>query len=271
MEIYSSKLIGLNSIEQIYQTACGLGEVCIDGGASNGVTSLKMLKNGAKHVHAFEPFVGNWGYLEKRTVNTNKISIHKVALSDKNGESDFFVSNTIKDNDNTLWRDMPGFSSLGRLCNDEIAHGDERYFKVPTVRLDDYIDCEISFCKLDLQGGELAALMGLGDKFYNVQIYLLESMKDWSMIDYVISKEYIILDTGYTGVPKATNTEDLFINPNYIPLSTGKKAIQGELLNLPRSYQGYKAYMDFLFKEKFQAIWTDLIAVRSDVLKKIML
>ena len=81
-----------------------------------------------------------------------------MALSDKSGTASFFVPATVEGTEKG-WEHMKGYSSGGRLVS-AAKPSDTRYIMVSTERIDDIVDREVDFAKIDVQGGELSVLRG---------------------------------------------------------------------------------------------------------------
>lgn len=125
------------------------GDVVIDAGACFGDTALAFAAtvgpNG--HVHSFEPMPRQIEIL-RSNIDRNRelapnISIHPYALSRVSDENLAFV-------------DTGASARQSRTGN----------VKIPTKRLDDLIGCgidRVDFIKMDIEGGELAAIEGAAD------------------------------------------------------------------------------------------------------------
>lgn len=117
--------------------ALGLDEVFLDGGACTGVTALKFCDAlGGRLFAAIEAVEPNQADRFSFIGNSDRLRLHRVALSDANGTAPFYG----------------GFGAASRLG----AGGCDR---VPTTKIDD-LGVAPTFLKLHLEGGELAALRG---------------------------------------------------------------------------------------------------------------
>lgn len=118
---------------------------CIDIGAHLGsvLNLINHLSPQGKHI-AIEPIPYKYKWLKRKFPN---VQIFEVALSDTEGEADFYLQQT-----------HSGFSGL-RLRGED--HSVE-ILKVKLARLDDIVpsDLPIGFIKIDVEGAELAALRG---------------------------------------------------------------------------------------------------------------
>lgn len=121
---------------------------CIDIGAHLGsvLNLISELSPDGKHI-AIEPIPYKYEWLKRKFPN---VKIFQVALSDTDGEVDFYLQPT-----------RSGYSGL-RLHGFNNADREVKVLKVNCVRLDDIVpaDLPIGFIKIDVEGGELAALKG---------------------------------------------------------------------------------------------------------------
>lgn len=118
-------------------------DVAVDVGASCALyrdnTTLRFAADTKNTVHAFEPAPNIFKELEKDVRGYENIRIYNMALSDYDGES-FFI-------------EAAGSSRLtGNRADD--------YYKVKIARMDDVIDGQVDFIKMDIEGAELGALRG---------------------------------------------------------------------------------------------------------------
>ena len=138
-------------IALLYHNLLHPGDRAIDGGANSGLHTIPMARQvrPSGEVFAYEPQpamlqrLSDWVSVE----GLNAI-VHErgVALGEVKGRGSFFVSQQ----DNALSSLDPAFAGEGHT---EIP--------VEVVRLDDDIaEGEVSFIKLDLEGGEFSALRG---------------------------------------------------------------------------------------------------------------
>jgi len=127
------------------------GDVFVDIGSSEGDFALiaaRIVGPGGA-VHAFEPEPRNVEII-RDNVALNRfdwITVHAVALSDRDGEADLFRS------DVTGWHSL-----LGGL-----EHRDRDVVRVPVARLDSLGLARIDMIKIDVEGAEVAVLEGARD------------------------------------------------------------------------------------------------------------
>jgi FkbM family methyltransferase len=136
----------------------------IDAGANFGMSSVyfKELYPDAE-VLAFEP-VPFLHDLASKNIARNKLSdvtVLKKGLAAKRGTATFFMSGD--------------YSMAGSLTERRKTFGDEiEELTIETVPLADYLDREVDFLKLDIEGAEGEVLMAAGDALANVKQMCVE-------------------------------------------------------------------------------------------------
>lgn len=147
------------------------GDVCIDIGANIGCYSLiaSKLVGSQGHVFAFEPVRHIYERLRYHIEcnNMDNVSSEKKAISDRPGKLTLYVSG------NNNW----GMSS--------IFHHDEESGEVETVdsiTIDDYVKQnrieKITLIKIDIEGAELLALLGMKNTLVEYQPLLMMEISD---------------------------------------------------------------------------------------------
>lgn len=113
-------------------------EVFIDVGAYDGFTSIEFIKHCPQYqsIHLFEPDPNNYLKAEKALANFPNIHFHHYGLSTEKAELKF---------------DMMGSSS---------KISDDGKTIIPVNKLDSILDEEPTFIKMDIEGGESAAIEG---------------------------------------------------------------------------------------------------------------
>lgn len=139
----------------------------IDCGSNIGMTTVFFKdKFSLAKIICFEPDPNVYIILEKN-INVNKlkdITLINAALSDLDGETDFFGE---------FYGDHP--NSLGNSIIE--TWGNRGYtdrIKVKAAKLSNFINREVDFLKLDIEGAELQVLEELGDKLKLIRKMLLE-------------------------------------------------------------------------------------------------
>ncbi|MHA6723791.1 FkbM family methyltransferase [Sphingomonas sp. RS2018] len=120
---------------------CRPGHIFVDVGAHIGSVVGEALRHGPGEVIAFEAIPSKADYLRSRYP---QITLHNVALLDRDDETSFFVDNV-----------ESGYSSLAK------HEGDTTEILVPLRRMDSLIDTDkIDVIKIDVEGAELGVLLG---------------------------------------------------------------------------------------------------------------
>jgi FkbM family methyltransferase len=135
------------------------GDICVDAGAHVGYFACLMASCGAR-VLAFEPNPEIFKMAVKNCVGFD-VQLAEVALSDVSGEAVFHLPSTFND----------GWGSLAAA--DEAATGKVTF--VRTDRLENMLPSgRIRLIKMDVEGAEVQALRGLGERLTDVDYLLIE-------------------------------------------------------------------------------------------------
>lgn len=148
---------------------CGAGI----GHTSQAYASLldKHLSDEAKAdalLACFEPLPENFQQLQKNVTSQGFVKLHQEAVSNVAGSVDFYVPSRMGSG-STGWTE--GTSYGGSLQKKSAS---ERV-TVDAVRLEDAYREPFDFVKLDLQGGELKAIQGLGNLLPLVKLLYVET------------------------------------------------------------------------------------------------
>jgi FkbM family methyltransferase len=124
------------------------GDVVLDIGSNIGFYSelFSELVGEKGLVHCFEPDRENFTKLEKAMTGKKNVVLNNAAVSDRNGELEFFVSH--------------------RLNVDHRSYKPEKFafsYKVKALQIDEYLgnNKKVNFIKMDIQGAEFLALQGM--------------------------------------------------------------------------------------------------------------
>lgn len=177
------------------EESCGC-DVAYDVGANIGCNTLYLAQR-CKKVHSFEPDKRSYRLLKKNSENLTNVELHREAVSDYCGTIKIGLSN------------MPNMSGV-------FSKGIKK--KVDCTTLDTYAKFadEQVFIKMDLEGGEVAALNGakkifesnskvkllieLHPKMYNKYNSFEESIK--MLNEFGFKMKYVINAKGYKGYVK---------------------------------------------------------------------
>lgn len=167
--------------------------ILLDIGAHKGNWSEKatyLLKkhNISGHVHAFEPTSSTFSYLSEKFKGSELVSLKKVAISDRSGETEFFVIS-----------DLAGTNSLLRNEGTTVE-------MVRTLRMDDFLVAErighVLFVKSDTEGHDLSVLLGAVETLQKgrIDVWQFEYNHRWiagrsflkDAFDFIVDKPYLI-------------------------------------------------------------------------------
>lgn len=242
-------------------------KVFVDGGAGLGETVANILAatpNNTGSVFAFEPNPENASRFQ---IRDSRLILCQEALSDFDGQAEFAVSSkTRPDADNRFLQS--GSSYVGKLA--EVAGSsqtDEERYKVNVRRLDTALAAhgidKVDFVKLDLQGGEYNALLGMGSLLNTVNWMWIEFSNQPHLLELLADHGFALFDTEYLFVGEPIDLiEELFEITRQGQNSIGKKVFFGHRKHVWRDFE-----RGFNFaRTKRRMIQTDLVAVRPDYL-----
>jgi FkbM family methyltransferase len=167
----------------------------IDIGANIGLISLYVLKNVPNvMIYAFEPGPHQNGLFQKTIVQNNlfnSIELSELALSDKDGQSTFYVHGTKNVSGD-------GFTDTGRA-------GEAHEIKVTTTTIDSWWNKknrpQIDVMKIDTEGSELLVINGALEMLATCKPIILTEISNLNLKSYpyksidVLKRLY---DIGYT-------------------------------------------------------------------------
>ena len=223
-------------------------EFCVeaDCGAGIGYTTLRpleILRKGlgpqradAATVYAYEPLPENISVLTEAFANEPKCVLRPVAVSDKAGQATFSVPNRLP-TDWGAWK--TGTSYAGFL--DQPGEWMEQ-ITVPTVRLEDEAPERFDFVKLDLQGGEHKAILGLGAKLETTKLLYVEHqlLKEEESIAFLRDRGFTVLFDAVAFGVRGAAPPDLdylagfglkTIKSHQIPTTEGHEAVMNGYLD----------------------------------------
>lgn len=239
----------------------------LDVGAAAGILSNIMVsKSPDSHVLAFEPFPGNFQHFEKNVGRDERVTLHRVAVSDHSGEVNFFVSSMVTGKE-PGWENYVGYSSLGYIVNENSPQANSS-IKVPAVMLDDLVTEHVRFCKVDVQGGESSVLRGADKliKNHGVDIFYIEFGGEEHILQFLEERDYVFFDNLYLLVAVRNKPSLLqWKDEKPVALSTGKEAFNAWPRNAPRPCGDYCDWMREQTKE-IGGVWTDMVCVHKSFL-----
>lgn len=254
--ISALKISSMTEILKMYFDAgINLGNA-IDGGAGSGETSMQISKLiPDATVYAFEPFPGNHRFFKK---TPKAVKLIKKALADTKRRSKFQVRSAVQGG--VKGKDFDGYSSLGSLTSQDL--GDRMMLSVNCVRADEELAGKsIGFVKLDLQGGETSALVGMEGIFKDIQLMFIEYTNQKHLLNFLEHSGFIIFDTEYCFLGEPT-----LIAKNLFDISEEN----GTLTSGEVYWKGWKKlpWNDFReefarYKEDINLLQTDLVCVNK--------
>jgi FkbM family methyltransferase len=156
------------------------GDFChwVDGGSGVGGTSweyslvlaAQLADPRQARVYCYDPLPDNYQAMKTRLGdNRHPFVLREAALSSDKGEATFVVPSRVGTGAG-MW--APGTSWDGYLKRGPTSAS---AITVKTVRLQDEDIPRFDFVKLDLQGGELGALQGMGDRLAEAKLLYVET------------------------------------------------------------------------------------------------
>jgi 2-O-methyltransferase len=151
--------------------------IIVEAGAFNGKDSVLLANFWQQgHVHSFEPVPELYARVVEATKNCNNISTYQVALADKEGATDFYISSFKASSD------RPSASSSLLAPTGHLTAWPRIKFKkkisVPTITIDAWAEKNsidhVDFLWLDTQGSELSILKSAPRVLKTVKAMLLE-------------------------------------------------------------------------------------------------
>jgi FkbM family methyltransferase len=242
-------------------------KVYIDGGAGLGETVESILEatiNNSGKIFAFEPNPQN---VSRFRIHDPRVVLCEDAMSDSNGTAEFLVSSKTQENAENPYM-QGGTSYVGKLASlstDGQSSGDR--YQVRTRRIDSVLAehgvTRADFVKLDLQGAETEALLGMGDLLRDVKWMWIEFSNQPGLLDLLKSHGFVLFDTEYLFVGEPNDLiEELFEITLRGRNSIGKSIFFGYRRHVWRDFERAFTFA----RTKRRMIQTDLVAVHPDYL-----
>ncbi len=164
---------GSNPIEDMVSLLRGHpASVIVDGGAYEGSFSREIAKVfPGTQIHAFEPTPASYSLLEQNTRTIPAVTRHRLALGSKGGTATLFVNaspltNSLRKSTLSGHRYFSAFVANLEASEVQVA-------ALADFAHDNAVEA-IDILKLDLQGNELEAIVGLGKLVETVKIIYAE-------------------------------------------------------------------------------------------------
>lgn len=245
--------------------------IIVDAGAAAGhVTNLALRYSPGSSAISFEPFPGNWPFIEK-TLAGRPATIVKAALAEKAGEAKFYVGSTAKVEGQ--WVGFSGYSSVGHIVTEGMDRAESKTITVPVTTVDEHVSDRVLLLKIDVQGGELGVLRGAEKTIARgVDILYVEFNGQIEILDFLHARGYVVFDHQYLITPLKQDADLSFweVTKDF-SLSTGQASHYGWPASTPESPVEYCE----MFKREAakigtaDSVYTDIVAVREDLARSI--
>jgi methyltransferase, FkbM family len=150
--------------------------VCMDIGANIGYFTILMARQ-CKHVYAFEPEPSNFEMLKQNVALSDiDVTIYREAVGNKNGTMPLYLS----DSNNGMHR-----LYKSKWCNERT----DTY--VYCTQLDEYKFSKINLIKMDIEGAEYGALIGMVELLIKDHPIIIMEFHPMSIIEYGVDPEKV--------------------------------------------------------------------------------
>lgn len=244
--------------------------IIVDAGAAAGhVSNLALKHSPDSFALSFEPFPGNWPFIEK-TLAGKRARIIKAALAEAPGEAKFYVGSTAKVEGQ--WIGFSGYSSVGHIVTEGMDRAASKTITVPVTTVDEHVSDRVLFFKIDVQGGELNVLKGAEKTIARgVDILYVEFNGEIEILDFLHARGYVIFDHQYLITPLKEDADLSFwqLTKNF-SLSTGQPSHYG----WPESTPGDPVEYCEMFRREaakigtVHSVYTDIVAVREELARQ---
>ncbi len=234
----------------------------VDVGAGFGhYADLALQFSPASHALCFEPFSGNWPFLEKRLAGHSNVRILHQAVAEAPGQASFYVGATAKAEG--YWAEYSGYSSAGYIVPPGKTLDPNRTTTVPVTTIDENVAERVLFMKIDVQGGELNVLKGAAKTFdRGVDLTFIEFGGEREVLQFLLDRNYQIYDHEYLLIPRAGEPDLSFWEvTGGGQLSSGHSAYRAWPRETPAD-PGEFCSMFRAERLKVGGIFTDIVAVR---------
>ncbi len=153
--------------------------VFFDVGANVGTYTRSALKEARRatcrlQIHAFEPSQYNSDILNSSFADLPNVHVTRAAVADQPGTA-------------ILYSEAPGSTQASLINRTTVQAQAREEIEVPVIRLDDYMAAHridrVNVLKLDVEGAELPALRGLGEKLKPETVQLIQFEYGGTAID----------------------------------------------------------------------------------------
>ena len=256
----------------------------VDGGAGIGHTGQgyqrvlescldERNKDGAR-ISCYEPLEENFVEMSKRLDDPYRYMLRKLAVSSANTTMKFVVPHR-QTADNGAWGRGTSYNGF---IDDGSNQSNYETVEVQAVRLEDDLVTTPDFVKLDLQGGELEAIRGLGGMLPDVKVLYIETqlMNNESACQYLAENGFVVLfdkfqfgllsNTGQVPI-KQLDELGICIDRMYLPNGSGMPLVIFGYLDKGRElFDGYSFSQEakgVLKKIGIEYFQTDAICINT--------
>lgn len=242
--------------------------IFVDGGAGLGETVNQMLEvcgESVQTILAFEPYPPNVSAFKSN--NPIKTRLFAAALGSRNGTASFEVSQKTTNLDGNKYH-IQGTSFVGKISKGVSQLGSSVTVEVACLAdicKENSLD-RIDFLKLDLQGGELDALVGLRSYLHATKVMWVEFSGQPGLLGYLQDNGFTVFDTEYLFVGDPNNLiEELFSITRVGKNSIGKSIFFGYRKHI---WADYSYTLDFMRRRR-RLIQTDLVAINNNYIREV--
>lgn len=201
--------------------------ITVDVGANCGLYTRELARL-SRRVHAFEPSRAMADVL--RRTSAPNVVVHEVALSDHEGAAELLIPQSEQGAVHGLASLEPQVALSAKSCT---------VLNVPMARLDDMIQDDVAFVKVDVEGHELNVLNGAAGLLERSRPVFLVEAEDRHRPLATESVFEFFQDRGYSGffvedgdiVPVDQFDVEIFQDPNSLLSNGGRKTGQAYINN----------------------------------------
>jgi FkbM family methyltransferase len=200
-------------------------DIVIDIGANKGLYAEQLLERYPDaSFFLFEPSPFNHHILQEKFYGCKNINIFKDAVSSTTGSAMLFSN-----------EEGSGLASLTKRQLDHLGISMNLEYCINTIRLDDFLDGPlrakiIDYIKIDIEGHELDALIGMGERIRDAKIIQFEFggcnidtrtfFRDfWYFFEANNFRVYRITPTGCSLIPVYRESDEFFSTTNYVAVN----------------------------------------------------
>tara|TARA_B100000795_G_scaffold255681_1_gene227499 strand:- start:126 stop:911 length:786 start_codon:yes stop_codon:yes gene_type:complete len=144
----------------------------LDVGSHHGIYTDEILKSFPEsNYFLFEPDEVNFNFLKKKYLDLTNINLFNIAASNKNEIGTLFSYDKGSLNSSLIKSEY--HNDLTHFKIEDYIHQTVKVTRIDTFLNDNNIDA-IDLCKIDIEGNEMNAFEGMGEKIYKIKIIQFE-------------------------------------------------------------------------------------------------